>query len=50
MSLREAESSATKQSSLLSNVENFDDKTVSSVSKKFEQVSNNATLIQIMQL
>ena len=33
-----------QQSSLLSNVENFDDKTVSSVSKKFEQVSNNATL------
>ncbi|MEE3350050.1 MAG: type II secretion system protein, partial [Candidatus Gastranaerophilaceae bacterium] len=44
MSLRGAESSATKQSSLLSNVENFDDKTVNSVSKKFEQVSNNATL------
>ncbi len=33
-----------QQSSLLSNVENFDDKTVNSVSKKFEQVSNNATL------
>ena len=33
-----------QQSSLLNNVENFDDKTVSSVSKKFEQVSNNATL------
>ena len=30
-----------QQSSLLSNVENFDDKTVNSVSKKFEQVSNN---------
>ena len=44
MSLRGAESSATKQSSLLSNVENFDDKTVNSASKKFEQVLNNATL------
>ena len=49
MSLRGAESSATKQSSLLSNVENFDDKTVSSVSKKFEQVSNNATLKTVEQ-
>jgi len=38
-----------QQSSLLSNVENFDDKTVSSVSKKFEQVSNNATLKTVEQ-
>ncbi len=30
-----------QQSSLLSDVENFDDKPVNSASKKFEQVSNN---------
>ena len=44
MSLRGANGFATKQSSLLSNVENSDDKIVNSTSKKFEQLSNNVNL------
>ena len=44
MSLRGANGFATKQSSLLGNVENSNDKIVNSISKKFEQLSNNVNL------